>query len=197
MTFWTTTTPTDGLQKPATGTKPKLGSMLLMGRGTPCIYYGTELGFDTRCEPDGKVRQDFPGGWPEDDRNAFSAEERTPQELEWFNHVHGSCASQSVPRAFQGVGHFFPKRGVYGFSREQDDARIVTLVNAADEARLAVGQPCAMGPDAVAMQRLQPDGTLASDVLKPRTPALGHIKFGSFVAEGALGCSSASRHSWG
>ena len=67
-----------------------------------------------------------------------------------------------------GLEHFFPKRGVYGFSRAQDDVRIVTLVNAADEARSlpwANLEPWVQ--DAVAMQRLQPDGTLAPDVLKP------------------------------
>ena len=144
--------------------------MLLMGRGTPCLYYGTELGFDTRCEPDGKVRQDFPGGWEGDDRNAFSKEERTPQEAEWFNHVHGLLSLRtSFPRAFQGgLVHFFPKRGVYGFSREQEDVRIVTLVNAASETRplpWANLEPWVQG--AVAMERLQPDGTLSAGVLTP------------------------------
>ena len=151
--------------------KAKAGlAMLLMGRGTPCLYYGTELGFDTRCEPDGKVRQDFPGGWPEDDRNAFSAEARTPEESAWFDHVHGLLnIRKAFPRAFQGgLEHFFPKRGVYGFSREQDDVRIVTLVNAANDTRPLPWDN--VGPwvqDAVAMERLQPDGTLAADVLKP------------------------------
>lgn len=151
--------------------KAKAGlAMLLMGRGTPCLYYGTELGFDTRCEPDGKVRQDFPGGWAEDNRNAFSAEGRTPQESEWFSHVQGLLSlRQAFPRAFQGgLEHFFPKRGIYGFSREQDDVRIVTLVNAADETRsLPWGNLEPWVQDAVAMERLQPDGTLAADVLKP------------------------------
>ena len=151
--------------------KAKAGlAMLLMGRGTPCLYYGTELGFDTRCEPDGKVRQDFPGGWEGDDRNAFSKEERTPQEAEWFNHVHGLLSLRtSFPRAFQGgLVHFFPKRGVYGFSREQEDVRIVTLVNAANETRplpWANLEPWVQG--AVEMERLQPDGTLSAGVLTP------------------------------
>ncbi|MAO88465.1 MAG: hypothetical protein CL822_05765 [Crocinitomicaceae bacterium] len=151
--------------------KAKAGlAMLLMGRGTPCLYYGTELGFDTRCEPDGKVRQDFPGGWPEDGRNAFAAEGRTPEESVWFDHVHGLLnIRKAFPRAFQGgLEHFFPKRGVYGFSREQDDVRIVTLVNAANDTRPLPWDN--VGPwvqDAVAMERLQPDGRLAADVLKP------------------------------
>ena len=31
--------------------------------------------------------------------------------------------------------HFFPKRGVYGFARTDGHVRVVTLVNAASEAR--------------------------------------------------------------
>ncbi|MBS18260.1 MAG: hypothetical protein CL835_01695, partial [Crocinitomicaceae bacterium] len=71
--------------------------------------------------------------------------------------------------AFQGgLEHFFPKRGVYGFSREQDDVRIVTVVNAANDTRPLPWDN--VGPwvqDAVTMERLQPDGTLAADVLTP------------------------------
>ena len=112
-------------------------AMLLMGRGMPCLYYGTELGFDTRCEPDGKVRQDMPGGWVADERNAFEASGRTAEEQEWYDHVHGLLAlRRDHPQAFQGgMEHFFPKQGVYGFAREQEDVRIVTVVNAASETR--------------------------------------------------------------
>ena len=139
-------------------------AMLLMGRGTPCLYYGTELGFDTRCEPDGKVRQDMPGGWTEDDRDAFTAEGRTPDEQPWFDHIQGLLRIRNVyPRAFQGgMEHFFPKRGVYGFSREQDDVRIVILVNAAAEEReLPWANLAPWLADAIAVEALQPDGTLA------------------------------------
>ena len=88
----------------------------------------------------------------------------------WFDHVHGLLnIRKAFPRAFQGgLEHFFPKRGVYGFSREQDDVRIVTLVNAANDTRPLPWDN--VGPwvqDAVAMERLQSDGTLAADVLTP------------------------------
>ena len=138
-------------------------AMLLMGRGTPCLYYGTELGFDTRCEPDGKVRQDMPGGWSEDPRDAFTEAGRTPDEQAWYSHVHGLLqVRRTYARAFQGdMEHFFPKRGVYGFAREQDDARIVTVVNAASETRdLPWPNVSAWLEDAVAVEELQPDGTL-------------------------------------
>ena len=128
------------------------------------MYYGTELGFDTRCEPDGKVRQDMPGGWAEDERDTFTAEGRTAEEQPWFNHIQGLLGIRNAyPRAFQGgMQHFFPKRGVYGFTREQDDVRIVTLVNAAAEAReLPWVNLAPWLADAIAIQALQPDGTLA------------------------------------
>ena len=139
-------------------------AMLLMGRGTPCLYYGTELGFDTRCEPDGKVRQDMPGGWAEDNRDAFTAEGRTPDEQRWFDHIQGLLRIRNAyPRAFQGgMEHFFPKRGVYGFTREQDDVRIVTLVNAAAEEReLPWANLAPWLADAIAVEALQSNGTLA------------------------------------
>ena len=145
-------------------------AMLLMGRGIPCLYYGTELGFATRCEPDGKVRQDMPGGWPEDSRDAFAAEGRTAQEQSWYDLIHGLLAlQQSYPDAFQGgLEHFFPKRGVYGFAREQDDARIVTLVNAASESREVPWRN--VGPwldETSSVQELQKDGTFVPVNIQP------------------------------
>ena len=129
-------------------------------------YYGTELGFDTRCEPDGKVRQDMPGGWAEDERDAFTEEGRTTEEQAWFNHIHGllQMRRHAYPRAFQGgMEHFFPKRGVYGFTREQDDVRIVTLVNARPQERepLPWANLAPWLDDAIAVEALQPDGSLA------------------------------------
>ena len=145
-------------------------AMLLMGRGIPCLYYGTELGFATRCEPDGKVRQDMPGGWPEDARDAFTAEGRTVQEQSWYDHIHGLLGvRQSYPDAFRGgLEHFFPKRGVYGFAREQDNARIVTLVNAASEPReVPWGNVGPWLENASGVQELQQDGTLVPVDIQP------------------------------
>ena len=135
-------------------------AMLLMGRGTPCLYYGTELGFDTRCEPDGKVRQDMPGGWAEDGRDAFTAEGRTSEEQAWFNHIHGLLQIRSAyPRTFQGgMEHFFPKRGVYGFRASRTMAHC-HLVNAAAEERNFRANLAPWMADAIAVEALRPDGT--------------------------------------
>jgi glycosidase len=114
----------------------------------------------------------MPGGWREDSRDAFTAEGRTAQEQPWYDLIHGLLeVRQSYPDAFRsGLEHFFPKRGVYGFAREQDDARIVTLVNASSEPREV---PWAnVGPwleHASGVQELQKDGTLAPVDVQPGT----------------------------
>jgi glycosidase len=53
-------------------------TFLLTARGTPLIYYGDEIGLPGGADPDN--RRDFPGGWPADARDAFSAAGRTPEE---------------------------------------------------------------------------------------------------------------------
>jgi glycosidase len=47
-------------------------------RGTPLLYYGDELAMEGGADPDN--RRDFPGGFPNDRRNAFTREGRTPAE---------------------------------------------------------------------------------------------------------------------
>ena len=58
---------------------------LLTSRGIPMIYYGDEIGMQGGNDPDN--RRDFPGGWKEDSRNAFTASGRTPEESSLFDHI--------------------------------------------------------------------------------------------------------------
>lgn len=60
-------------------------TFLLTARGTPLIYYGDEIAMPGRSDPDN--RRDFPGGWPEDARNAFKTSSRTPEEESVHAHV--------------------------------------------------------------------------------------------------------------
>jgi glycosidase len=52
--------------------------LLATMRGMPQIYYGDEIGLSS--EPGGDNRPDFPGGFPGDPKNAFTATARTPQQ---------------------------------------------------------------------------------------------------------------------
>ncbi len=60
-------------------------TFLLTVRGTPCIYYGDEIGMQGGDDPDN--RRDFPGGWPGDPRSAFERSGRTPEENAVWDHV--------------------------------------------------------------------------------------------------------------
>ena len=59
--------------------KYKIGFALLMiARGIPQMYYGFEINlFGTRAKGDADTRKDFPGGWPDDPKNAFTKEGRS------------------------------------------------------------------------------------------------------------------------
>ncbi len=52
--------------------------LLATMRGMPQIYYGDEIGLSSG--PDGDNRPDFPGGFPGDPQNSFTAAGRTPQQ---------------------------------------------------------------------------------------------------------------------
>ncbi len=58
---------------------------LLTLRGIPTIYYGDEIALRGGSDPDN--RRDFPGGWPGDSHNAFTASGRSPEESAVFEYV--------------------------------------------------------------------------------------------------------------
>ncbi|MBV8859670.1 MAG: cyclomaltodextrinase N-terminal domain-containing protein [Acidobacteria bacterium] len=60
-------------------------TFLLTTRGTPLLYYGDELAMPGGGDPDN--RRDFPGGFPNDARNAFTKAGRTAVENDVFEHV--------------------------------------------------------------------------------------------------------------
>lgn len=61
------------------------GTYLMTTRGVPLIYYGDEIALAGGADPDN--RRDFPGGWPGDAHNAFTAEGRTKAQREVFDHL--------------------------------------------------------------------------------------------------------------
>ena len=60
-------------------------TFVLTTRGVPQLYYGDELAMEGEDEP--TTRADFPGGFPGDKRNAFTAAGRTKEEQELFEHI--------------------------------------------------------------------------------------------------------------
>lgn len=73
-------------EKGATTDGLKLAQTLIMtSRGTPLLYYGDEIAMPGGGDPDN--RRDFPGGFRGDSQNAFTAEGRTAEQNDVWNHL--------------------------------------------------------------------------------------------------------------
>jgi neopullulanase len=60
-------------------------AFVLTTRGVPQLYYGDEIAMQGPDEP--TTRGDFPGGFPGDKRNAFTATGRTREEQDLFEYI--------------------------------------------------------------------------------------------------------------
>jgi glycosidase len=60
-------------------------AFVLTTRGVPQLYYGDEIGMSGADEP--TTRADFPGGFPGDTRDAFSAAGRSKEQQVLFDYV--------------------------------------------------------------------------------------------------------------
>jgi glycosidase len=60
-------------------------AFVLTTRGVPQLYYGDEIAMEGEDEP--TTRGDFPGGFPGDRRNAFTAAGRTREEQDLFEYI--------------------------------------------------------------------------------------------------------------
>jgi len=57
-------------------------------RGIPAFYYGTEILMKNYANPDGREREEFPGGWKEDSVNYFvssNLNDKRKEAFEFFN----------------------------------------------------------------------------------------------------------------
>ena len=110
----------------ATPDKLKLAfALTLTVRGIPELYYGDEIGMMGGGDPDN--RRDFPGGWPEDAKNAFVREGRTPEQQEIFEYVQALLRLRRENEALRGgrLWHLACDESSYVFLRETDEEKLV------------------------------------------------------------------------
>jgi len=120
------------------GSKEKLEaafSLLATLRGIPQLYYGDEIGMPGGQDPDN--RRDFPGGFPGDSRNAFTASGRTPDEQETFAHVQDLL---KLRRAHPALRHgqqwnISWDENYYAFVRESPEEKLLVVFNNAAQSR--------------------------------------------------------------
>jgi glycosidase len=104
---------------------------VLTMRGTPQIYYGTEVLMHNRGDDShGNIRSDFPGGWAGDRRNAFTGEGlgREQGEAQAFVRKLLNWRKGAAVIHHGKTMHFVPEDGTYAYFRyDQDDAVMVVL----------------------------------------------------------------------
>lgn len=111
--------------------KQALALLLTINR-IPQLYYGTEILMNgTKQLTDGNVRKDFPGGFPGDERSAFTAEGRTRAENSMFNWLsrllHWRQGNDVISKGKQ--TQFIPYKGVYVVARQYEGKTVLTIIN--------------------------------------------------------------------
>jgi len=107
-------------------------TFLLTVRGVPQLYYGNELGTPgVEHKGHGQMRNDFSGGWPDDSKNAFTSEGRSPDENELWNHFRTLLHYRKNTTALQNgkMTHYIPEDGVYVYFRSDEKQTIMIVLN--------------------------------------------------------------------
>jgi neopullulanase len=128
-------------------------------RGIPQLYYGDEIGMAGGGDPDN--RHDFPGGWREDPKNAFTEGGRTAEQQEIFSFVQNLLrVRREHPALSEGrQWDLLSDDSGFVFLRESDEEKILVAFNLSKSARelhVAVGETPAAG--AAGSQKLLGDG---------------------------------------
>lgn len=104
-------------------------TFLLTTRGIPQLYYGDEIAMTGEDEP--TTRQDFPGGFPGDRRNAFTKTGRNPEEQDLFEHVrkllHLRAELEPLRRGSLVNLHIAAQQ--YAYARVTDRSTVIVVIN--------------------------------------------------------------------
>ena len=117
-------------EKGATVEGLKLAQTLIMtSRGTPLLYYGDEIAMQGGADPDN--RRDFPGGFPGDTRNAFTAQGRNARENDVFNHLAklGELRKLHEPLRRGRSLDLVDEEQQFAYARLTDKAAVIVIFN--------------------------------------------------------------------
>ncbi|HEY8928676.1 MAG TPA: glycoside hydrolase family 13 protein [Mucilaginibacter sp.] len=110
-------------------------ALLMTLRGVPQMYYGDEILMKNYSNPDGLVREDFPGGWDGDKKNKFTAADRSDKENDAFNYVRKLANYRKVTPALHDgkMMQYLPEHGIYVYFRYTDRQTIMVVYNSNEE----------------------------------------------------------------
>jgi len=107
-------------------------SFILTTRGIPQIYYGTEIVMEgDKSNGDGRLREDFPGGWPGDTKNAFTGNGLTDNEKEALRFT-GQVLNWRKTKELIHTGklkHYIPNDGLYVYFRYNNRESVMVVIN--------------------------------------------------------------------
>lgn len=108
---------------------------LLTTRGIPQMYYGTEILMKGFSNPDGYVREDFPGGWNGDKENKFTAQGRSQSENELYNYIAKLANYRKNNPVLQNgkLMQYIPQDGAYVYFRYNDNKTVMVIMNTNDK----------------------------------------------------------------
>ncbi len=104
--------------------------LLLTTRGIPQIFYGTEIGM-VENNDHGTLRKNFPGGFPEDERNAFTREGRSEYENEIFDFLKQMLLlrQKHISLSTGKMTHFPANNNVYIYFKSNRNELILNVIN--------------------------------------------------------------------
>jgi neopullulanase len=104
-------------------------AFVLTTRGVPQLYYGDELAMEGEDEP--TTRGDFPGGFPGDKRNAFTAAGRTKDEQELFEYIRRltSLRRELEPLRTGKLVNLHVSEQQYAYARTGKSGVVVVVIN--------------------------------------------------------------------
>jgi glycosidase len=106
-------------------------------RGIPQLYYGSEILMKGISNPDGWVRLDFPGGWADDQKNAFTETGMSKDELDFLHFVQALGAYRTKSSALK-TGYmmqYLPEDGLYVYFRYDNNKTVMCVMNTDSKAR--------------------------------------------------------------
>ncbi|MCK4568981.1 MAG: glycoside hydrolase family 13 protein [Bacteroidales bacterium] len=105
-------------------------------RGIPMVYYGTEVLMEgEEHKGHGYIRRDFPGGWDEDEVNAFTGDGLSADQLEAQQYVKllQNWRKQATVLHDGKLVHFIPEGGIYVYFRLNDTETLMVVLNNNDK----------------------------------------------------------------
>ncbi len=104
-------------------------TFLLTTRGVPQLYYGDEIAMEGADEP--TTRRDFPGGFPNDARNAFTRQGRNAAEQDLFEHVRRMARlhAELEPLRRGALVNLHVAAQQYAYARVTDRASVIVVIN--------------------------------------------------------------------